>query len=286
MKVSYLILAHNNYIHLERLIDQLNDGHCKMYIHINAKSPFPAHLIDKPNVHFIKNRIKVYWAGYSMIPAIRNLMEYALKDDYGDYYALISGTDYPVKKSEQLIKQLEQGGEYINLLESHKSKPLSRYVYYRFDAFDRKSVLNPKTIFYHAAELLLKLKGKRAIPFKLYVGSLWFVLSKACITYVAQTLDTDDTYHNFYKTSIVADESLFQTIIGNSPFLGDVKGNLTYTAWSITGETKVISQKDIALLKDNRTFTGMYGTFTPYFARKFDDNSRAVVNLIKQTLYQ
>jgi hypothetical protein len=285
MKVSYLILAHNNYIHLERLIDQLNDGHCKMYIHINARSPFPTHLLDKPNVHFIKNRIKVYWAGYSMIPAIRNLAEYALKDNYGDYYALISGTDFPVKTSRQLIRQLEEGGEYINLLESHKSKPLSRYVYYRFNGFDRKSIFNPKTIFFHAAELLLRLKGKTPIPFKLYVGSLWFVLTKSCMNYILHTLDTDDTYHNFYKTAIVADESLFQTIIGNSPFLKDVRGNLTYTAWSITGETKLISKKDITLLKDNSTFTGMYGTFTPYFARKFDDSSGAVVALIKETLY-
>jgi hypothetical protein len=286
MKVSFLILAHNNFIHLERLIDQLNDGKCRMYIHMDAKTTIPYHLTQKPNVHFIENRVKVYWAGFATIRAILNLMEYALNDEPADYFSLISGVDFPLKTNEALYKKLEEGGEYINMLPPGKTKPMSWFTYHYFDGFERKAIFNPKTQLYYLLETLMKIiPGKKKIPFQLYFGSAWFTLSRGCVQYIIDTTTKSDKYQRFFAHVLMADETFFQTIIGNSPYKHHVKQNLTYTDWSTKPAPAIITVKHVELLKNNPTFTGIYGTFTPYFARKFNDEAGQAVELIKQKLH-
>lgn len=284
MKVSYLIIAHHNLLHLERLIDQLNDGNSNIYIHLDARQPVPPHLQQKPNVFFLEDRINVYWCGYTFCEVTIKLMERAVKDG-SDYFALISGADFPLRKNEELLKQLEEGGEFINLLPIEGVKPLWRYVYYHFERFNRRKYWYPKTLVYCGVEYLVRfVRPKKKVPFPLYVGSNWCVLSKNCIEYILQVYKTDKRYEKFFRGTFVPDEALFHTIIGNSPFLKDVKHNLTYTDWNARYPPAVITEQHVELLKINDTFTGIYGTFRPHFARKFNDACGKVVEKIQEEL--
>src|SRR5690606_17510799 len=110
------ITAYNNYLHLERLINALDDGeNIHYYIHIDKKSDFPSKLKGRKNITFIK-RIKVWWGGWSHQEAILRLMK-AASLKYYDYYILISGGDYPIRPNSFLYKKLTEGGEFLNLIE-------------------------------------------------------------------------------------------------------------------------------------------------------------------------
>ncbi|MEP7318389.1 MAG: beta-1,6-N-acetylglucosaminyltransferase [Panacibacter sp.] len=276
MKIAYLIAAHNNYRHLQKLINALSNGDSTFYIHIDKKSLLPNVKDDK--IFYIKNRVNVYWSGFSQVRATLNLMEEAIKGNH-DYYAYISGVDYPIKPNTYLYEVLKKGNEYIqiNKMGQDTFAPLSRYKYYYFtDYYNRRNKSAWQTKFFLSVQKLLrKCKIKKSIPYNLFTGASWFVLSKACISYILNCIETDKNYIKFFKTGFCPDESFFQTIIGNSQFYQQVKNSLTYADWSVDPGPAVISENHLPVLK---TVTDKF------FARKFNDDSAAVIDSIDKEL--
>lgn len=276
MKIAYLIAAHGNYLHLERLIKALNEGDCMFYIHIDKQSPLPD--IKGENVIFLRGRVKVKWSGFSLVQVAINLLRRAFKDGC-DYYALISGADYPIKHNSYLRELLQQSGEYIHIqkIGTDPYAPLSRYKYYYFtDFYNRRNKNSIKTKFFLALQNnLRKLKIKKQIPFQLYTGAQWFVLSKQCVEYILNEIKRNNKYKRFFLFSFCSDESFFQTIIGNSEFGNKVKGNLTYTDWSVNPGPAMIGKPHLPVLK---------ACADKFFARKFDDNSVEITDAIDSEL--
>ena len=275
MKIAYLIAAHGNYLHLERLIKALNEGDCIFYIHIDKRSSLPD--IKGENIIFISERVKVNWSGFSLVQVSINLLQRAFEDSC-DYYAFISGADYPVKPNSCLKELLQQGGEYIHIqkIGTDPYAPLSRYKYYYFtDFYNRRNKSSIKTKFFLALQKnLRKLKIKKQVPFQLYTGSQWFVLSKQCVEYILNEINGNKKYKQFFRFGFCSDESFFQTIIGNSEFRNNVKGNLTYTDWSVNPGPAMIGKHHLPVLK----------TSDKFFARKFDDNSTEIIDTIDREL--
>jgi hypothetical protein len=285
MKIAYLILAHSNYNHLKRLVSALNDSNVVFFIHIDDTLKLPNNLNEFDNVVFTRGP-KVYWAGWSTVDAYLRLIRTATSFVF-DYYVLISGADYPIRPNSFLYNQLSTGGEFINIIQGfseHKSE--SRIKYYYFDGFDRRNTRSIKTVFFLLLEGIGKLFfQKKTHPFKqIYHGSTWWALTHDCLLYVLDQTGSNKEYERFYKTCWDPDESIFQTIIGNSPFLSKCKTNITYTDWSSEPAPALINQSHIDLFKRNIEFQDAYGTYTPFFARKFDDNSAKIVELIDKKL--
>lgn len=275
MRVAYLIQAHDNYKHLQRLIDALNDGNCAFYIHIDKKAAIPE--LKGNNIFFIQNRVNVHWAGFSQVKASLYLMQTAVKKSY-DYYALISGADYPIKPIAYLYKLLETGGEYIDITKGYnRYAPKSRYSFYYFtDYYNRRNKkLTGTKIFMQLQQMLRKLRVRKAIPFQIYFGASWFVLSNTCIQYILDVVEKNKKLSSFFKFALSPDEAFFQTIIGNSHFLKHTKHLLTYTDWGVDPGPAIISKEHVALLKKE-----------PYkfFARKFSDASTPVIELIEKEI--
>ncbi len=280
MKIAYLIAASGNYAHLRRLVRALDDTGVHFYIHIDLKSPMPDNLGDFPNVTFVP-RVKVWWAGFSQVRATLNMMREAVKGRY-DYYAFISGGDYPVKPNALLYETLARGGEFINAVEGFQShKPRSRVEYYHLDCYNRRG-RDAARYFFRSIELGLRFVArKRRYPFRtLWHGGSWWVLSNGCVRYILDYVDANPRYVSFYKTALCPDESFFQTIIAHSPFLNDVRGNLTYTDWSAGGSGPAfISEKHLPMFVPGETCGKQC---EPFFARKFTDASADVVDMIEK----
>ena len=100
MKIAHLLLTHANPAQIKRLINRLQHPNAYFFIHVDLKAaiePFTK-LLNQPNIYFIKNRIKVYWGGYSIVQATINSFEEILSfDNKFGYINLISGQDYPLK---------------------------------------------------------------------------------------------------------------------------------------------------------------------------------------------
>jgi hypothetical protein len=56
MIVNYLILAHANYDHLDRLIEALDAPGTNFFLHIDKKS-HPDYQCNKENVFFVEDRV-------------------------------------------------------------------------------------------------------------------------------------------------------------------------------------------------------------------------------------
>ncbi|NDV78057.1 beta-1,6-N-acetylglucosaminyltransferase [Dysgonomonas sp. 511] len=285
MKICYLILAHNNFRHLDRLLSALNDEDSTFYIHIDKKAkPGYTPLIN--NARIIPERTDIKWGGYSMVEATLALMKNAMESTPdADYYALISGVDYPVRPKKFLYELLAKGKEYIDIAPIPVPyKPIERYEYYYFD-YERRNLkhYNPKFL---TEVFLKKLKIRRKAPFKVYAGTQWFALTNSCVQYILKTVQEDNRYTRFFKHTLVPDEAFFQTIIGNSPFMKDTAASLTYTDWNVPVPPATIEERHIEYLKTHIEFDDEYGKRFPYFARKFNDDSEGLLEKIRAELWK
>jgi len=285
MKIAYLITAYNNYEHLNKLINALDENNASFFIHIDKKVEMPENIQENKKIKFIK-RIKVWWGGWSHMQAILNLMTEAAKYK-SDYYILLSGTDYPIRQNSFLYNKLNEGGEYINILKGFQThKPENRIKKYYFDCFDRRNENSFKTkIFLFLEKFKSKIMTKKNYPFKeIYHGSTWWALSQNCVSYTLEYIKNNPEYVNFFKTSWCPEESFIQTILGNSKYLSECKNNLTFTDWSGIPAPVVLREEHIDLFKNRLEFDGSYGKYTPFFARKFSDNKNNLIERIEKDL--
>ena len=284
MKICYLILAHNNFRHLDRLMNALTDEGSSFYIHIDEKTE-ESYIPSAKNVCIIPERVDINWGGFSMIEATLALLNYGTTHSPdADCYILISGVDYPIRSKRFLHSLLEKGKEYIDIAPVPVPyKPIERYEYYYFD-YNRRNLkhYNPKFL---TEVLLKKFKIKREAPFKIYAGTQWFALTRTCVQYVLDTVDKDKRYIDFFRHTLVPDEAFFQTIIGNSPFYENTASSLTYTDWEVPVPPAIIDARHIEFLKTHIEFNDEYGQRFPYFARKFNDESEKLLEKIERELW-
>ncbi len=270
MGIAYLVLAYNNYTHLQRLIDALSTPYSKFYIHIDKRSEMPN--IKGDNIFLIK-RVKSYWSTFRCVTATVNLMKEAIKDYKNDYFVLVSGTDYPIVSNDEIAKRFTRGGEFLWMQQYHGQTSLSNYKYYHFIC-ERRSH-SYKTRIYKGIERMLKrLRIKKKIPFDLYVGSTWFALTRGCVSYILKEVKENKKYIRFFKNTRFPEECFFLTIIGNSSYRNNITHHLNYTDWSEVHHPAIISKKHIAEMKNTEFL----------FARKFNDDSTDVINLIDTEL--
>jgi hypothetical protein len=282
IKIAYLILAHSGLDFLDRLIASLNDDNCAFYVHIDRKTQerYASHL---DNVTILDDRGHVNWSGYSQLQAELKLLRRAIKSN-SDYYVLISGSDYPIRPNKFLYDLLSSGDEFISVCKVPTDhKPLSRFESYHFD-YDRRT-RSARGYSLRLAEAALRLFGrKKEIPFVLYAGATWFALTRAAVMHVLSTLEDDPRYEEFFKTCLFAEEAIFQTILANSQFSDRIAHNLTFTDWSTNPAPAIIGDRHVDLLRQQVTFTSVYGEYRPFFARKFDTRNTRMLDLVDRRL--
>ncbi|HEY0733431.1 MAG TPA: beta-1,6-N-acetylglucosaminyltransferase, partial [Herpetosiphonaceae bacterium] len=294
LRMGYLILAHNTPNHFSRLVHALDDGHARIYVHIDQKSsllPFQQH-VPGDRVRFIGSRIPVYWSDYSTAQAILNLIAEALDHDPGlEYLCLLSGSDYPLQSAGYIRHFLTQrrGTEFINLLPMPNptlGKPIERLTQYRFRP-DRAQKLAQRL---NVPQLPIFSRDYRTYLGELqpYGGSTWWALSRAACEYILGFVAQNPRVVKFFKHTLFPEEGFFQTIIGNSPFRMHVAHNLTYNDWTrpnppypaIIDEQHLRQVFAAPLVVANDAF----GTGELLFVRKFPDDSQRLVAQLQARL--
>lgn len=130
MKFAYLINAHKNAKHVMRLIDQLNNDRTDFVIHVSKISEngfwqeIKGLTKSYQNVYFCKREKSIH-AGFAIVQATINGMETLLKaGSEFDYFHLLSGQDYPIKKNEEIFDFFKKnaGKEYMYYWKMFPSK--------------------------------------------------------------------------------------------------------------------------------------------------------------------
>ena len=112
MQKNYLILAHKNPLQLSRMIERLDDGASKFFIHLDAKTaiePFAA-CLEGAHIRFIEPRERCVWGDFSIVQATIRLMEAASKEQ--GIFILMSGQDYPIQSQGHINAFLESNKEF------------------------------------------------------------------------------------------------------------------------------------------------------------------------------
>lgn len=101
MKHAYLILAHNEFDVLSRLVQALDDKRNDIYIHIDKRvKELPQLTATKSKLVLLPNRIKTYWGDSSLMKAEFLLLQAAHDSDRYAYYHIVSGVHFPLKSQD------------------------------------------------------------------------------------------------------------------------------------------------------------------------------------------
>lgn len=98
MKHAFLIIAHNNFGILQRLISMLDSDNNYFFVHIDKKQKvLPDIYTQRSKVYMCNNRIDVRWGNVSQIQCELNLLDFAFQHDSSfNYYHIVSGTTLPL----------------------------------------------------------------------------------------------------------------------------------------------------------------------------------------------
>jgi len=268
LKLIVFIAVHKNETQVNRLIRALDHPDIKIYIHIDKKSGISADGL-LPAARIISKSIDVEWRAYSQVKAtINSLKEIISNEPDFDYLTFISGQDYPILIPDAILSSLQgnMGREFIEYVTLDKNGWNGARI--RFERFYFIFYSNP--FIKYAGKMVTficdKFHWKRNFfnGMTPYGGSAWWSLSRECIVYILNFMESRKGLERFMKKTIHADEILFQTIVMNSPFKDKVvNNNFRFIKWlkaKGNGNPCLLTRKDFPEIMNSQM----------HFARKFD----------------
>ncbi|WP_407856507.1 beta-1,6-N-acetylglucosaminyltransferase [Enterococcus hailinensis] len=283
-KHAYLIIAHNQFELLEKLIESLTYEYNDFYILIDKKNllNFSETLkkkFEERNVNLILDN-SVFWGTYSQIEAELTLFKKAFYSDVNySYYHVLSGIDFPLKQAKRIHQDIEKNypTEYIAFAERSNlsNSSLERIKFYSAPQFVIKmfgrrpySFLTKKLLF--PIQRLLKINRLKEINFSLGKGSNWVsVTDKLVKELLSQKFSK--FIDLLLTNSFCGDELLVQTVALNSEnIINEVSNiNLRYIDWK-RGNPYVFVNTD---LEELIRISNQY-----YFCRKVNwSNSQEII---------
>ena len=290
MQKNYLILAHKNPLQLGRMIERLDDGASKFFIHLDAKTPIEpfAACLERAHIRFIEKRERCVWGDFSIVQATIRLME-AASEEQG-VFILMSGQDYPIQSQEYINDFLEHNKEFdfieIEPLEE-KWKPkmvkdkLEHYHILHSEERGNSNCYAPFahcSVFQKVRTLMHLLKGrlsvknfkllcslpKRVAPFeRQYAGSQFWAFSERTFYAVLHYIrEHKATLEEYYKYTSSPDEIYFHSVLMHLVAKDStikLKEQITYVNY--------FRKNNVFITEDFDKLTSEKGKL---FARKFD----------------
>ena len=290
MQKNYLILAHKNPLQLGRMIERLDDGASKFFIHLDAKTPIEpfAACLEGAHIRFIDKRERCVWGDFSIVRATIHLMEAASKEQ--GVFILMSGQDYPIQSQGHINAFLERNKDFdfieIEPLEE-KWKPkmvkdkLEHYHILHSEERGHSNCYAPFrhcSVFQKVRTLMHLLKGrlsqknfrllcslpKRVAPFeRQYAGSQFWAFSErtfyAVLNYIREHKAALEEY---YKYTSSPDEVYFHSVLMDLVAKDStikLKEQITYVNY--------FRKNNVFITEDFDKLTSEKGKL---FARKFD----------------
>lgn len=228
MKHAFLIMAHDNWDQLKKLITLLDDSRNSIYVHIDA-SAHDFNLADFTTIVqnaslFFTPRIKVSWGGSSQIDCEMLLLKEALSSN-SDYYHLLSGKDLPLHNMDYINNFFLQhkGKEFVHFTEigDRLSQETLRKIsiWYPFqNLLGRQARVIDRIL--QSLEPILginRLKAKSNIVFG--KGANWFSITNNFAHYIVNVWPN---FKDFFSSTLCADEIFLQTILLNSPYVKNI----------------------------------------------------------------
>lgn len=222
-KHAILIMAHNQFKILEKLVQQLDHARNDIYIHIDKHAgKFDMNritsLCQNASVFFIP-RMRVYWGDSTMVECELMLMEAALTsgEDYA-YLHLLSGVDLQIKNSSDIFAFFDAHPEqqFIALRNPISGiSGMNRYYYFmRLRAYNKyiARILDMISAFIQKKQKVDRLQNS---SYRICKCQQWFSITKPCAEYI---ISQRNFIEEFVRYTCCSDEMAIGTVIANSPF--------------------------------------------------------------------
>ena len=231
MRLAFLISAHTDPQHLDRLIKSLPEE-SDFFIHVDAKSDLKIFedKIKDERVKFVLPRTNVTWGSIKQVEYQMTLIKNALESqNHYDYLVSMSGLDYPVWSNDRITNYFtaNKGKEYIQgICMADQGEDARLYRQYRLlsekpwamGSLGSKFRVALRHIISFAGivkPLTFKANGKK---YKLHKGSSWWAITPELAKYALYTWNNNTQYVKYFKTSFGPDETFIQTLAFNSHF--------------------------------------------------------------------
>lgn len=253
------------------------------------------------NVQLLTAHKPITWGDFSVVDAYRWSLTWMMEYVEFDWVVLLSAQDYPIKPLSGLGNYLAENDAdallravpITELTKAAARRDMRRRYFYQYkpatmhsqDAqisdnlrnilrrrtgglVDVINILQPYFKIYRLPDRMPYRVGCRAhtTPFEhnrpCWHGPMWFSLSRHATEFVLTYMCHHPEYVDYYRRTIIPDESIIATLIYNAPNLRVENRDVHYTRWthSRTGHPDIFKIEDLPEL-----------IATPeYFARKFD----------------
>ena len=271
-KHAYMIMCHDNFQLLQKLLILLDDERNDIYLHVDKKAKVfdcqeIVSCVKYATITLIM-RINVNWGGYSQIRVELLLLKEATKKEHS-YYHLLSGVDLPLKNQNDIYQFFEEnaGKEFVSIDNLTKKEDFFNRIgrYHFFQDFIGRNIGYRSGLLELLESLSLKIQNFFNIKRKTYEnteifkGTNWFSITHNLAVYL---LAKEKDIRKCFKFGLCADELFLQTIIMNSLFRNNlVNDSLRYIDWE-RGKPYTFTDDDFDLLISSNKL----------FARKFDYN--------------
>jgi len=293
-QIAYLLLVYRQPMMMGRLMRALASPHAHFFIHVDRKTdaaPFLEQIPEGATVTLVP-RVRVYWAGFSQIRAMLNLLSAATRCPQAfRYYCLLTCSDFPIKPREEIEQLLlTSEKEFISIdRRLDESAPRRQWSYVHRYHFMDTAITNPRVTATGMKLFLRRCVSKFEDKLNLwlprtrfwngmipYHGSTYWGLSHDCVAQVLGFIRQHPGYSRYFRTVQDADETFFHTLVRNSSFAGRISHDfeagdrpqneygLHYIDWETPGVylPKTLDETDLARLLAS----------SACFARKFDES--------------
>lgn len=294
MTVCYFIQTHKNPDQIYRLVRTIKQSSPTAQVllgHDFTSCPLNMTPIQNlSDVYLLRSDVLPIRGDFSLLQPYLNAINWLFEHNSNfEWLIYISGQDYPtqpISKIEEYLANTEYDGfiQYWDVASRSAQNNLNRYFYqyYRFPEWTRwllkkiSIIQNFTPIHYYFTYGLLVGIPAKSTPFNdkfiCYRGSQWHTLSRKCIYFIKDFVSSHPEIVNYYRKTIVPDESFIQTILVNSNLFklcNDYKRFIEF----LPGEShpRILTSKDYSTISN--------GSF--HFARKFDlDKDPEIFNML------
>jgi hypothetical protein len=270
-----LVLSYRYPAGITALSKCLAAANIDMIVHVDAKideSPFhKAAKAGNYEVHFIQDRVRIFWRGFTMVEAAISLLRAARARGGYNQFLLISDDSLPLIGPAELRRRLESGGDFI------ASRPANddglRLRYERSFMLDSEATqvrwipvidreVTDDALQRFARLGALRKRGKKPLH-PPYHGSQWMALTSTSADKILASWEGDIWLRESFEFSEVPDEGYFQTILSEQEV--PAWRPLMYADWSVPSPPRIFRTPDELSQID---------TGGALFVRKIDFNGR------------
>jgi hypothetical protein len=312
--IVYLVLSHTHPELVARLSDRLlrGDEECQVVVDHERSAPrvdgwLPRH----PRLRTRTSDRPGGWGGYGLVSAVVDALGAIHRDLDPGWVVLLSGQDYPVQPPRDIRRRLQASSADVHLtvlcqVPDHADGGLDRWwhvrYYFRWWTLPRMPAILPPAIsrLRIRAVRRLSLAQRRLFLWSLprgsgtrigvrrtetpfsesypcWAGYQWFALSRRGLETLERELCARPELVELYRTSVIPDESMLQTVLLNARNLVTAQPNLTFQRPTGEGDAHAA---DLTL--DDLPMIVASGRS---FARKMDpDRSRTLMDALDRRL--